>query len=271
LACLSEVGLNEEGVSEDRTSDGGTPIKRVRWYDLIAPQAVGLGAPLLVLIALMAIWARQGRTAAAITQLQAWLGSFAGLNLLLDFSNLLILGFALWTLSRITDPRLPARFRVLSREGVLIGVAAGFGAVVVSAAIEYLSDRYLHTNLGRDGLAIAVLPRRADQLALGLFTVAILAPLTEEIYFRGIVLGWLRRHWGIVWAVVLSSLVFGIMHLKWLTPGGIGGMVATAELVAMGALLALVAVRTGSLWASVITHGVNNLCAALVAVFLAHF
>ena len=42
-------------------------------------------------------------------------------------------------------------------------------------------------------------------------------------------------------------------------------------LLTMGVLLALIAVRTGSLWASVITHGVNNLCAALVAVFLAHF
>lgn len=259
----------EDGAREDGRRDGGRPVTRIRWYDLIAPQAVGLGVPLLVLIALMVVWARQGRYAVAIPQLQAWLGSFAGLNLLLDFSNLLILGLALWTLSRITDPRLPARFCALSREGVLTGIAAGFGAVVASAAIEYLSDRYLHTSLGRDGLAVAVLPHRVDQLALGLFTVAILAPLTEEIYFRGIVLGWLQRHWGIAWAVVLSSLVFGIMHLKWLTPGGISGMVATAELVAMGVLLALIAARTGSLWASVITHGVNNLCAALVAVFLA--
>jgi membrane protease YdiL (CAAX protease family) len=38
----------------------------------------------------------------------------------------------------------------------------------------------------------------------------------------------------------------------------------------MGALLAFVALRTGSLWTSVLTHGVNNFCAALAAVFLAH-
>jgi membrane protease YdiL (CAAX protease family) len=223
------------------------------------------------LIGLMAIWVRQGRTAGGITQLQAWLGSFTGLNLLLDFSNLLILGMALWIVSRVSDPAVPARFRPLSREGALIGLAAGLGGVVVSATVEYLSDRYLHTDLGREGLATMLLPHRIDQLALGLFTVAILAPLTEEVYFRGLVLGWLRRHWGLAWAVGLSSLLFGIMHLKWLTPGGAGGMVATVELVAMGVLLAFVAVRTGSLWASFITHGVNNLCAALVAVFLTHF
>jgi membrane protease YdiL (CAAX protease family) len=44
--------------------------------------------------------------------------------------------------------------------------------------------------------------------------------------------------------------------------------VATGELVAMGVLLAVVALRTGSLWASILTHAVNNFCAALIAVFL---
>jgi membrane protease YdiL (CAAX protease family) len=255
-------------VSEDGVSDGGTPIRRVRWYHLITPQALGLGAPTLLLIGLAVLWLAQGRVQGGMAQMQAWLSSFTGLNLLLDFSNLLILGMALWILSRVTDPALPARFIALSRKSALIGLAAGLGAVIVSATVEYLSDRYLHTNLAQDSNTTMVLPHRIDQLALGAFTVAILAPLTEEVYFRGIVLGWMRRHWGMAWAIGMSSLVFGVMHLKWLTPGGTGGLVVTAELVAMGVLLALVAVRTGSLWTSVITHGVNNLLAALAAVFL---
>lgn len=224
-------------------------------------------ASLVLVIAALAVWAGQGGFGAAVAHLQRSLGNFLEQNLLLDFSNLFTFGAALWIVSRVTDPGLPARFRPLTRNAALLGLAAGIGAVMVSATVEYLSDHYLHTDLGREGLATAVLPHRADQLALGLFTVAILAPLAEEIYFRGIVMGWLRRHWGMVWAVGLSSLLFALLHLKWLTPGGTGGMVVTAELVAMGVLLALVAVRTGSLWASFITHGVNNLCAALVAVF----
>ena len=151
-----------------------------------------------------------------------------------------------------------------------MGIGAGLGAVVVSGLLEFLSDRYLHTNLSEEGVATAILPHSPDQLLLGLFTVALLGPLTEEAYFRGLVLGWLHRHCGLAWSVVLSALVFGVLHLKWLTPGGASGMVATAELVAMGVLLALVAVRTGSLWASFIAHGVNNLCAALAAVLLSH-
>ena len=256
-------------MSEAGASESGTPVRRLRWYHLVTPQAVGLGVPMLLLIGMMLVWAVSGRLGQVTGQVQAWLTGFTGLNLLLDFSNLLILGMALWIISRVTDPTLPARFAPLSRKSIWIGVAAGLGAVVVSSIVEYLSDHYLHTNLSQDNSTTMVLPHRVDQLALGILTVAILAPLTEEVYFRGIVLGWMRRHWGMAWAVGLSSLVFGVMHLKWLTPGGTSGMVATAELVAMGVLLALVAVRTGSLWASVITHAVNNFCAALAAVFLA--
>lgn len=261
--------MNETGVSETGVSDSGTPVRRVRWYHLITPQAVGQGVPAVLLIGLTLVWAATGKLQGGTAQVQAWLSDFTGLNLILDFSNLLILGMAVWILSRITDPMLPARFVLPSRKSMVIGVAAGLGAVVVSGIVEYLSDRYLHTNLARDSSTTMVLPHRVDQLALGVLTVAILAPLTEEVYFRGIVLGWIRRHWGMAWAIGLSSLVFGVMHLKWATPGGTSGMVATAELVAMGVLLALVAVRTGSLWTSVITHAVNNFCAALAAVFLA--
>lgn len=250
-------------------SESGAPVRRVRWYHLITPQAVGQGVPAVLLLGLTLVWAVTGKLQGGTAQVQAWLSDFTGLNLLLDFSNFLILGMAVWIISRITDPMLPARFVPPSRKSVFIGVAAGLSAVAVSGIVEYLSDRYLHTNLAQDSTTTMVLPHRVDQLALGVLTVAILAPLTEEVYFRGIVLGWIRRHWGMTWGIGVSSLVFGVMHLKWLTPGGTSGMVSTAELVAMGVLLALVAVRTGSLWTSVITHAVNNFCAALAAVFLA--
>jgi membrane protease YdiL (CAAX protease family) len=248
-------------------SEGGTPVRRVRWYDLVTPQALGLGVPSLAVSGFLVFEAMSGGTRNAVS-VQAWLEGFTGLSLLLNFSNLLILGMALWIISRIGDPALPARFKPLSAKDARLGMGAGLAAMVVSSVIEYGSDTYLHTDLAKDSLATAVLPHDVSQLALGLFTVAILAPLVEEVYFRGIVMGWLRRHWGIAWAVALSSLIFGIMHLKWFTPGGLSGWVATGELVAMGVLLAVVALRTGSLWASILTHAVNNFCAALVAVFL---
>jgi membrane protease YdiL (CAAX protease family) len=262
--------LQQPYVNADGMSESGTPIRRVRWYDLIIPQAAALGVPFLLLLAAMLAAALSNPALGNVVRLGAPLRGFLGLNLLLDVSNLILLGMTLLVLSRINDPALPARLRPLSRQGVLLGLGAGLGAVVVSAAIEYLSDRYLQTNLGEEGVATAILPHSADQLLLGLFTVALLGPLTEEAYFRGLVLGWLQRHGSLGWSIGLSALLFGALHLKWLMPGGISGMVASAELVAMGVLLALVAVRTGSLWASFIAHGVNNLCAVLATFLLSH-
>lgn len=262
--------MNESGVSEAGRIESGAPVRRVRWYDLIVPQAAALGLPVLILAAAMMALALYNPALRSAARLGAPLQGFFGINLLLDFSNLILLGLTVFFLSRINDPALPARFHPLTRRSAVLAVAAGLGTVAVSALLEFLSDRYLNTHLGAEGTAIVVLPHSPDQLLLGLFTVALLGPLAEEAYFRGLVLGWFKRHAGLGLSVGLSALLFGGLHLKWYTPGGTDGMVATAELVAMGVVLALVASRTGSLWASFITHGVNNLCAALAAVYLGH-
>jgi membrane protease YdiL (CAAX protease family) len=60
--------------------------------------------------------------------------------------------------------------------------------------------------------------------------------------------------------------LFGLFHLKWLTPGGLDGWLITFDIFATGLALAAVALRTGSLWASFLTHAAINLF-ALVLVF----
>jgi len=249
-------------------SEAGAPPRCVRWYDVVTPQALSLGGGLAVGVGAFFLWKAQGGAPAAIAHLQALLHDFLGLNLFLDFSNLLLLGACLWVLLRITG--LPARFGVLTRRIALTGIVAGAAVVLFSLTLEYLSDTYLHTNVGQDTLSFPVIPRYPSQLALGIFTAALLAPLAEEAYFRGVLMGWFARHGGRGWAILGSSLLFGFLHLKLFTPGGLDGIVLTTELVLMGVLLGLVAARTGSLWASFLAHATNNFCAVLASVFPAH-
>lgn len=54
-------------------------------------------------------------------------------------------------------------------------------------------------------------PSSWPQMVLFLIVGGILAPITEEIFFRGIVYGFLRR-WGAAIAVVSSTLIFVIAH-----------------------------------------------------------
>lgn len=44
--------------------------------------------------------------------------------------------------------------------------------------------------------------------------LVVLAPLFEEIIFRGYLYGRLRKYWGVVLSAALTSLVFGIVHFQ---------------------------------------------------------
>jgi len=79
--------------------------------------------------------------------------------------------------------------------------------------------------------------------------VGVIAPVAEEILFRGVVFSGLRDSWGEGWAIVVSSVLFGVMHLQPLV------MIPTAIL---GLLLAKVFSMTRSLWASIALHSAYN-------------
>jgi len=76
----------------------------------------------------------------------------------------------------------------------------------------------------------------------------ILAPLTEEFLFRGVMLRSLSKY-GTGFAVVLSSFLFGLIH---------GNIYQTPFAIMTGIVLAYTAVRSGSIWPGVIVHFVVN-------------
>lgn len=77
---------------------------------------------------------------------------------------------------------------------------------------------------------------------------ACLPALIEEFAMRGVVLG-LLRPFGDGFAIICSSLVFGFMHATFL-------QIPFAFLV--GLLLAIVTVKTDSIWPAVVIHALNN-------------
>jgi uncharacterized protein len=88
---------------------------------------------------------------------------------------------------------------------------------------------------------------------------AVLTPIAEELFFRGVLYGGLRRY-GVVVAVIASALLFGLAH-------GINVVLPVA--VVLGALNALLYERSGSIYPSMIAHGVHNaLGFALAAIVL---
>ena len=86
-------------------------------------------------------------------------------------------------------------------------------------------------------------------LFLLLLLVAIIAPVAEELFFRGMLYPLLRQRWGVVLAVVMSALIFGLVHLiPVLIPG----------LVFVGLLLGWVRQRSNSVVPGMIIHALQN-------------
>ena len=95
-------------------------------------------------------------------------------------------------------------------------------------------------------------------VAIGItfFSIAILAPIAEELMFRGYLLESIKKLHGDVFAVIASSILFGLAHFP--DPYTIG--MATIG----GVVYGYVKIRTGSLWPSIISHMIWNMIALAV-------
>ena len=84
-------------------------------------------------------------------------------------------------------------------------------------------------------------------------TAAVTAPIAEEAFFRGYVLRALATRQGFPVGALVSSLLFGLLHLT----GGVG--LVALPLMVVGALLAWGYARTGNLITDITAHALNNL------------
>jgi membrane protease YdiL (CAAX protease family) len=104
---------------------------------------------------------------------------------------------------------------------------------------------------------------RADgSLWLLVIAFVVAAPLSEEFFARGFLYrGWSESFLGPVGAIILSSLVWTVLHLQydWFFFG---------EVFSIGLLLGYLRYRFNSTWLTVIVHGLNNLAAVVQTILL---
>ena len=99
---------------------------------------------------------------------------------------------------------------------------------------------------------------------LAVIGIAVIAPIVEEMVFRGFIYGGLRRKWGVTVSVLVSSLVFALAHTF-----SVGGSILLLgpSLFIAGCALALVYERSRSLIPGMVLHASFNLI-AVIAIFL---
>jgi membrane protease YdiL (CAAX protease family) len=92
--------------------------------------------------------------------------------------------------------------------------------------------------------------------ALFVLIAIVAAPVSEELIFRAGIFRFLRGRIPRGWAVAISALLFGGMHLLESPADGLGSL---AQLVVLGAVFALAYERTGRIGTSIVAHGIFNL------------
>jgi len=87
------------------------------------------------------------------------------------------------------------------------------------------------------------------EFLLAFLTLVVIAPVAEEILFRGYLLGKLRKHVPVWLAILVTSLLFGLVHFAW----NVG-----VDVFALSIVLCLLRISTGRLWPAMLLHMAKN-------------
>ena len=192
----------------------------------------------------------------ASVYLLAWLSPYSGLveqmslELTIVGNCLCILAFAL--IFKFTDTPLseksyvnpfPSRF-VLTM--IILGVSAAYGVALILGMIQMsgiLPEEWF--NVQNDTYSDVMTASGVLQF----FSVGLMAPLLEEILFRGLILGTLKREMHPWAAILLSSLAFGAAH---------GTAISFIYATGIGILMGWLFVKFNSVLPSIVFHVAYN-------------
>jgi membrane protease YdiL (CAAX protease family) len=87
------------------------------------------------------------------------------------------------------------------------------------------------------------------QYLLAFVSLVVIAPIAEEVLFRGYLFGKLRKYAPLWVAILVTSVLFGIVHFQW----NVG-----LDVFALSIVLCLLRVVSGSLWPSILLHMLKN-------------
>ncbi len=162
------------------------------------------------------------------------LGGIRVLELILLVATILIWGHGMGSIG-LSKPQI--------RPGVIRGVIWSIcfgGIVIIGFGVLYL--------LGINPIKLfqARLPETQGDLIIFFLVGGIIAPVAEEIFFRGILYGFFRQ-WGMITAIILSTLLFVLAH-----PG------ASPVQIIGGIIFAISYEKEGKLMTPIIIHVLAN-------------
>jgi membrane protease YdiL (CAAX protease family) len=143
--------------------------------------------------------------------------------------------------------------------GLLAGVFIWTAAQVLAGVLSILL-RLIGIN--PEGQQEVTSIARQLPVPIAVVTIAILAPIAEEIFFRGFVFNAWEREYGTRRALIGAALLFGLAHV----PGGTA--LAVVIVLLLGLVLTAVYARTRNLATTIGIHAAFNLASVLALFYL---
>jgi hypothetical protein len=213
-----------------------------RWQHALAGLFVGAAPQLLLALAAAVGGSGSGSRDAAT----------AGSAALLAVSALVLYGWqglAAWLFSLRTAGRsfVLWGFRRPTR-AIFWTVPLGLAAVYAVSAVHEIIVRPQPQQI------VTEFPRSGAGATLFVVVAVIMAPLFEEVVFRGFLFRGFANSWGWAWGALASGAVFGLAHLQ---------MDVFVPLATLGFVLAWAYKQTGSIWTCITMHVLFNAIAVL--------
>jgi len=151
------------------------------------------------------------------------------------------------------------RLNTISKQVIIATILLSIGAMIIADEINILVDMVIPAPDSFLQLEALLTPENPISMFLLIITIVLLAPIGEELLFRGFLQKYLEIAWGdITKAILLSSLFFAAIHFNpyWLI-----------QIYLLGVLLGYIAWQTQSVVSSIIFHVIIN-ASSLLFTFL---
>lgn len=135
--------------------------------------------------------------------------------------------------------------------GVLLAVAGG----ALAWGVNDLTARLVPTVSRVGHIHGPLLSRSTEGMFWSVLVCVILAPIAEEVFFRGFLYAGLRNRLGLGWAIVVSAAFFALAYLP----------AAFVPTVLIGVILAVMYEMSGSLWPGIAARAALGFIAIAVA------
>lgn len=147
----------------------------------------------------------------------------------------------------------PLANKKLTFKEILIVLLIAISCLFLITPLMNVYDEFL-MSIGINETASSITLNSIQDLLFYIFALGILAPISEELLFRGVILNGLEER-GTKNAVLLSSLMFMLMHLN---------IHQTIYQFILGIILALVVLYTKNIFAGILIHLFNNTSILLI-------